>query len=75
MATSQEQEELDHEERRVFRSGLCPDCSAPLEEGPHGGLSVNMYCSRAACGSRFNEMGPFGVMRISHACPNATGLG
>ncbi len=72
MPTSQEQEELDDEELAVFYGDQCPDCFADLTEGPHGGLSVNYYCSRASCGSQFNAMGPFGVMRISDACPNAT---
>jgi hypothetical protein len=45
----------------------CCDCSSPLVEGPHGGLSVNWYC--IACGSRFNDIGPFGVCRISGQSP------
>jgi hypothetical protein len=51
---------------------VCPDCGAGLLEGPHGGLSVNVYCSNdKTCGSRFNVMGPFGVDRITDKSPFA----
>ena len=47
----------------------CPDCGDQLMEGPHGGLSINVYCINDACGSRFNDMGVFGIERISAARP------
>lgn len=64
-----EGERLDARADKVVRGGVCPDCGAVLTEGPHGGLSVNWYCSGPACGSRFNVMGPIGVERISGARP------
>jgi len=51
-------------------NGRCPDCYfGELIEGPHGGLSINMYCANPDCGSRFNDTGPFGWDRISDASP------
>lgn len=32
----------------------CADCSAPLQAGPEGGMSVNMRCSNKECRSKFN---------------------
>ena len=61
------------EEREAVRKRVCPDCTLPLTEGPHGGLSVNWWCHNTACGSGFNDMGPFGVERISDASPSAKG--
>jgi hypothetical protein len=61
---------LTDTERGIFVRGLCPDCvTGPLREGPHGGGSVNWYCGNVMCQSRFNEMGPFGIERISNASP------
>lgn len=49
----------------------CPDCDVgPVIEGPSGGLSINRYCINPKCGSRFNDIGPFGWERISNARPN-----
>lgn len=58
---------LTEDETKAFRSGACPDCGArALLQGPSGGLSENVYCgNEERCGSRYNEMGPFGVDRIS----------
>lgn len=68
--TSKDGERLDPKELRLFELGTCPDCQTNrLLEGPHGGLSVNVYCGNPACGSRFNDMGPLGVDRISDAQP------
>ena len=53
----------DYEKKIVMGKGDCPDCGGGLLEGPTGGLSVNVKCS--LCGAKFNEMGPFGVERIS----------
>lgn len=61
---------LTDREKDIFRAGRCPDCTSSLIEGPHGGLSVNWYCTHERCGSRFNDMGPFGVERITEKSPN-----
>jgi hypothetical protein len=70
--TTKEREKLTKREEEEFRGmydlAKCPDCASSLEEGPHGGMSVNYRCS--VCGSKFNDMGSFGVERISDACPN-----
>jgi hypothetical protein len=59
----------DREAAIVYKS-TCPDCGHhPLAEGPHGGLSVNVYCHNEECGSCFNMMDIFGVERISIASP------
>ena len=34
---------------------ICPDCLGDkFYDGPHGGMSVNVYCANEACGARFN---------------------
>jgi hypothetical protein len=68
--TSKKGESCTEEESKMVGSHLCPDCGGPLYDGPCGGLSINMYCGNQKCGSRFNEMGPFGSDRISDASPN-----
>lgn len=70
--STNEMEKLDSDELARFRGGACADCGAPLIEGPHGGLSVNWRCGDALCGSGFNDMGPFGVERITVREPNRT---
>lgn len=66
--TSRAYEKLTESESHTFRDGECPDCgSTKILEGPSGGLSTNYACGDETCGSRFNEMGPFGVQRISDA--------
>lgn len=71
--TFHDRETLTDDEKAMFYDGKCPDCEAGLVEGPHGGLSINYYCANdVTCGSRFNEMGPFGIDRISNASPNRT---
>ncbi len=58
--------DIETEGVNFWRNGFraCPDCGGCLFlEGPHGGLSVNFKCKN--CGSEFNDMGPFGVERIS----------
>lgn len=41
----------------------CPDCNGDKWfEGPSGGMCVNISC--VGCGSRFNDMGPFGLQRL-----------
>lgn len=41
---------------------VCPSCGGnKFIEGPHGGMAVNFCC--ANCWRRFNDMGPFGIMR------------
>lgn len=54
----------------IFRN-TCPDCGVgPLYAGPEAGMSQNIYCNDADCGSRFNVCMPFGVDRISNASPD-----
>jgi len=68
--STRDRETCSADERRdVQEVRSCPDCQRPLFEGPHGGLSVNWRCSNPKCGSGFNDMGPFGVERISDASP------
>jgi len=62
-------EKCSPEEHKAVAAHTCPDCGAPLREGPHGGLSVNWLCPSPKCSSGFNAMGPFGVERITHASP------
>ena len=62
-------EKCSDEEHKSVAAHTCPDCKEPLIEGPHGGLSINYWCSNPQCGSGFNEMGPFGSQRISDASP------
>jgi len=51
---------------------ICPDCGGKgFYEGPSGGISQNILCGNADCGSRFNFMGELGVERISDPSPNA----
>jgi hypothetical protein len=67
-STSLKGEKLCRLEEECFRGEACPDCTTPLLEGPRGGMSVNYACS--ACGSKFNDMGPFGIERLSDSSPN-----
>jgi hypothetical protein len=56
---------------RIEWAGECPDCGGDkFLEGPHGGMCVNFMCANPECGSRFNDMGPLGVERISEPSPN-----
>lgn len=64
-------EELTEPESALARSMECPDCHSSLRDGPCGGLSVNVHCVNPSCGSRFNDMGPFGIERITRASPNS----
>ena len=51
--------------------GHCPDCEhEDLLAGPRGGMSQNFKCGSPVCGSRFNDMGPFGIDRISDPSPD-----
>jgi hypothetical protein len=68
--TTKNGERLCSLEEEVFRTGHCPDCVQNLCEGPSGGMSVNYCC--LICGSKFNDMGPFGIDRISDASPDFT---
>lgn len=58
----------------------CPDCQVgTLVEGPHGGMSVNYYCSNdTSCGSKFNlsffNEKLFLAQRISDRSPKAKKL-
>jgi hypothetical protein len=69
--TFHDREQLTPDEAAVFHEAHCPDCGGGLLMGPCGGLSINIYCANeTTCGSKFNEMGPFGIERISEASPN-----
>lgn len=53
-------------ESAFFRRNMCPDCeSLGFFEGPQGGGCINFKCCNPECGSEFNDMGPFGIQRIS----------
>jgi hypothetical protein len=75
--TSKQGEALTDEEMAGLRGkklteAQCPDCkSLGFLAGPCGGGSQNFKCASASCGSRFNDMGPFGIERISDAKPDA----
>lgn len=71
--TTADGESLTHEELERFRRPFseCPDCGASLVSGPSGGMSQNVKCADPSCGSRFNDLGIFGVERISDARPLA----
>lgn len=68
--TSKNGQKLTPGELALFRRWMCPDCQTYGLRGPYGRLTVNYACTHAACGSAFNDMGPFGVERISDAMPN-----
>lgn len=68
-------EKLTDVEVRTLDSGRCPDCqSERFQEGPHGGMSVNIKCS--GCGARFNIVprlaGSFGKERIGRPTNKVT---
>lgn len=74
--TQQKGEKLSESELVLLQRGHCPDCLEKVVEGPSGGMSINFYCGSEDCGSRFNDMGPFGADRISDASPkNTSGIG
>jgi len=57
---------------RRLTEALCPDCkSQGFLAGPCGGGSQNFKCANPSCGSAFNDMGPFGIQRISDPSPDA----
>jgi hypothetical protein len=72
--STKDREKLTEDEMQIIREkgeDTCPDCTTgPVVEGPSGGLSINRYCINPDCGSRFNDMGPFGWERISDRSPN-----
>lgn len=72
LRSTKDREKLTEDEMKLLRATeCCPDCgTGKLGEGPHGGLSINWYCLEPKCGSRFNDMGPFGWERISDPSPN-----
>ncbi len=53
---------LDPDELRIARQGLCPDCRAALVDGPRGGLSINRRCT--GCEKWFNFLGPNGELGV-----------
>lgn len=73
--TTRDREKCSDEERKAVQDDReCPDCGLNVHEGPHGGLSVNWICVNSECGSQFNDMGPFGVERISDASPRKASI-
>ena len=53
-----------------IRSDKCPDCGGKgFLAGPRGGDCQNFKCANPDCGSRFNDMGIFGIDRISAPSP------
>ena len=54
--SSKHGEDLTHYEKKFIETSLkCPDCeTGGLDEGPHGGNSVNYFCNNKECGSKFN---------------------
>lgn len=73
--TTRDREHLSDEEAAIFNAGACPDCGTNLLQGPSGGGSQNFYCAGRECGSGFNEMGPFGIDRITNASPRKGSAG
>ena len=68
--------ELNEKELATVRQGRCPDCSGiGFLGGPSGGLCQNFKCANPQCGSRFNDMGPFGIERISRPSPEKGSCG
>lgn len=75
--TEHERDKCTEFETAAVRTETCPDCACALQEGPHGGLSVNWICVGRYCGSRFNMLGPnaeLGVERISDRSPRGETL-
>ena len=62
-------EYLNEEELESFQDQKCPDCDCDLMKGPEGSGSINYKCFNEGCQSRFNDMGPFGVERMSDPSP------
>lgn len=73
--SSKNRESLTESEcKKIFKSFKCPDCGGVLKEGPTGGMSMNVCCSR--CFSEFNITiwGGFCLgERISDAGPREIG--
>lgn len=58
--------EIDH-----WNNSCCPDCGEKnLLSGPEAPGCINVKCGNDECGSKFNDMGMFGVHRISDAMPD-----
>lgn len=52
-----------HQKYQLLIQNQCPDClQTAFNEGPHGGLSVNIQC--IVCGSKFNVFPPHFAERI-----------
>jgi len=74
--SSKEGDSLTEYELEVVRAGTCPDCGHDeFLAGPRGGMAQNFKCANDGCGSRFNDMGPFGIDRISNASPDKPPFG
>jgi hypothetical protein len=64
--TSEDGDRLTDYELEMVRKNVCPDCEHEgFLGGPCGGMAQNIKCANDECGSRFNDLGMFGVDRIS----------
>lgn len=64
-------ESLTDYERGRVKADRCPDCGHEgFLGGPRGGMARNFKCANEACGSRFNDLGMFGIDRISDPSPD-----
>lgn len=72
--TREDGDSLTEFELKLIRAGTCPDCGGEeFLSGPRGGMAQNFKCGGDKCGSRFNDMGMFGIDRISDASPDRFG--
>lgn len=69
--SSKSNERLDRTEEKMFRDGICPDCrERRLVMGQPEARCIKYTCMNEKCGTRFSDLGLFGVERISDAFPN-----
>jgi transposase-like protein len=58
-------------EEKSIRKGKCPDCGKKgFLGGPGASGAQNFKCANPDCGSRFNDLSPFGIDRISDPSPD-----
>jgi len=66
----------NYELETIREAQKCPDCGHDeFLAGPRGGMAQNFKCANPECGSRFNDMGPFGIDRISEPSPDKPPFG
>jgi len=64
-------EKVTESELKSIKENKCPDCGHEgFLGGPRGGACENFKCANSDCGSRFNDMGCFGIDRISDPSPD-----